>query len=110
MVGGRDAGHGIRFESTAGGGDRRRGRYHTDIKIEDLDVKISGVRGTKVVSLSPPDPEVPKLIPILFDVAPYLRKKKRHDGIEWEDSYATRVAELRQGLSQAAAAESQSHS
>jgi hypothetical protein len=96
---------GIRFESTAGGGDRRRGRYHTDIKIEDLDVKISGVRGTKVVSLSPPDPEVPKLIPILFDVAPYLKKKKWHDGIEWEDSYVTRVAELRQGLSQAAAAD-----
>jgi len=94
----------IRFESSTGGGDRRRVQYHTDIEKGDLDVKVRGVRGTTVVSLSPPDPEAPKLIPILFDVAPYLRTKKRRGGIEWEDSYTTRVMELRQGLRQAAAA------
>jgi hypothetical protein len=57
-----------------------------------------------VVSLSPPDPEAPKLIPILFDVVPYLRTKKWRGGIEWENSYARRVTELRQGLKRAAAA------
>lgn len=94
----------IRFESLAGSGDRRRVQYHTDIEKGDLDVKVFGVRGTTVVSLSPPDPEAPKLIPILFDVAPYLRTKKWRGGIEWENSYATRVTELRQGLKWAAAA------
>ena len=90
----------IRFESVVGNGVR----YLTDIEKQDLEVKVRGVRGTKVVSLSPPDPEAPKLIPILFDAAPYLRKKKRRGGFEWQDSYATRVAELHQGLRRAAEA------
>lgn len=90
----------IRFESGSGDGVR----YHTDIEKDDLDVRVRGVPGATVVRLNPPDPAAPKLIPILFDVSPYLRLRKRHDGMGWEDSYARRVAELRQGLTWAAAA------
>jgi len=93
----------VRVQRDDGSRKRRTRSYYNDLTAESFQVKVKGVRNSRVVSLRAPNRSAPKLIPILIDASIFLGAAPSvPSGVGWTDGYRDMVSALVTGLRSAA--------